>query len=114
MLDADFEYGLQPTKWLTYDLMRGYPSIYEIPGTDQAVTTVITDASAGTGGTGESLITITNSISFPTSWTVGSPITVKGYLNTVTGFARAEGSFLINSIQSTCFSNTDSIKICAI
>jgi len=23
MLDADFEYGLQPTKWLTYDLMRG-------------------------------------------------------------------------------------------
>ena len=99
MLDADFEYGLQPTKWLTYDLIRGYPSIYEIPGTDQSVTTVTTDASTGTGGTGESLITITNSTAFPVSWTVGSPITVKGYLNTVSGFARAEGSFIINTIS---------------
>jgi len=99
MLDADFEYGLQPTKWLTYDLMRGYPSIYEVPGTDQAVLTVTTDASAGTGGTGESLITVINSVVFPNSWAVGTPITVKGYLNTITGFARAEGSFLINSIS---------------
>jgi hypothetical protein len=99
MLDADFEYGLQPTKWLTYDLIRGYPSIYEVPGTDQAVLSVTTDASAGTGGIGESLITITNSTTFPTSWAVGTPITVKGYLNTIQGFARAEGSFLINSVS---------------
>ena len=101
MLDADFEYGLQPTKWLTYDLMRGYPSIYEVPGTDQAVLSVTTDASAGIGGTGESLITVVNSVAFPTSWAAGTPITVKGYLNTVTGFARAEGSFLINSISGS-------------
>jgi hypothetical protein len=101
MLDADFEYGLQPTKWLTYDLLRGYPSIYEIPGTDQSVLTVTTDASAGTGGTGESLITITVSTPFNSSWTVGSPITVKGYLNTVLGFARAEGTFIINSISGS-------------
>ena len=99
MLDADFEYGLQPTKWLTYDLIRGYPSIYEVPGTDQSVTSVTTDASTGTGGVGESLITVTNSTAFPVSWTVGSPITVKGYLNTISGFARAEGSFIINSIS---------------
>ena len=101
MLDADFEYGLQPTKWLTYDLMRGYPSIYEVPGTDQSVTTVTTDASTGTGGVGESLITITNSTAFPTTWLVGTPITVKGYLNTIQGFSRAEGSFLINSISGS-------------
>ena len=101
MLDADFEYGLQPTKWLTYDLMRGYPSIYEIPGTDQSVLTVTTDASNGTGGLGESLITITISGTFSTSWTVGTPITVKGYANTVTGFSRAEGTFLINSISTS-------------
>ena len=101
MLDADFEYGLQPTKWLTYDLMRGYPSIYEIPGTDQQVLSVTTDASTGNGGLGESLITVTVSIPFSAAWTVGSPITVKGYLNTVTGFARAEGSFIINSISGS-------------
>ena len=45
MLDADFEYGLQPTKWSAIGTMRGYPSIYEIPGTDAQVTTVVTDAS---------------------------------------------------------------------
>jgi hypothetical protein len=101
MLDADFEYGLQPTKWLTYDLLRGYPSVYEVPGTDQSVVTVTTDASTGSGGAGESLITVTVSIPFNSSWAVGSPITVKGYLNTVTGFARAEGSFIINSVPTT-------------
>ena len=47
MLDADFEYGLQPTKWAAISTMRGYPSIYEIPGTDTQVSTVITDASFG-------------------------------------------------------------------
>lgn len=101
MLDADFEYGLQPTKWLTYDLMRGYPSIYEIPGTDQSVISVTTDASTGNGGLGESLITVTVSTPFSAVWAVGSPITVKGYLNTVTGFARAEGSFIINSVSGS-------------
>ena len=47
MLDADFEYGLQPTKWAAIGVLRGYPSIYEIPGTDASVSTVATDASFG-------------------------------------------------------------------
>ena len=46
MLDADFEYGLQPTKWAAISTLRGYPSIYEIPGTDTAVATVTTNASS--------------------------------------------------------------------
>mgnify|MGYP006073852313 FL=1 len=45
MLDADFEYGLQPTKWSAISTMRGYPSVYEIPGTDASVLKVVTDAS---------------------------------------------------------------------
>ena len=45
MLDADFEYGLQPTKWSAIGTMRGYPSVYEIPGTDASVQKVVTDAS---------------------------------------------------------------------
>jgi hypothetical protein len=96
MLDADFEYGLQPTKWLTYDLMRGYPSIYEIPGTDQSVVSVTTDASSGSGGTGFSLITVTTATAH--GFAAGNPVTVKGYLNTITGFNRAEGSFIINTV----------------
>ena len=45
MLDADFEYGLQPTKWSAIGTLRGYPSVYEIPGTDTNVAQVVTDAS---------------------------------------------------------------------
>ena len=96
MLDADFEYGLQPTKWLTYDLMRGYPSVYEIPGTDQNVVSVTTDASSGTGGTGESLITVTTATAH--GFSAGAPVTIKGYLSTISGFNRAEGSFIINTV----------------
>ena len=98
MLDADFEYGLQPTKWLTYDLMRGYPSVYELPGTDLAVSTVTTDASPS-GANTASLITVTTSTAH--GLVAGQAITVKGYLNTVTGFARAEGSFVVNTVVST-------------
>jgi hypothetical protein len=99
MLDADFEYGLQTTKWQTYDLMRGYPSIYEVPGTDQNVLTVVTDASTGNvSGTGASLITITTTVAH--GFIAGNPIIVKGYLTTVSGFSRAEGSFLITSVPS--------------
>ena len=59
MLDADFEYGIQPTKWQSIDLLRNYPSIYEIPGSDIATTEIVTDASAGSSGIGPSLITVT-------------------------------------------------------
>jgi hypothetical protein len=99
MIDADFEYGLQPTKWQVIDMMRGYPSIYEVPGTDTLVTTIITDASSGTGGTGSSLITVTTQA--PHGFVAGTAITVKGYLNSVTGFARAEGTFVINTVPAT-------------
>jgi len=98
MLDADFEYGLQPTKWQALALMRNYPAIYEIPGSDIAVTNVVTDASTGTGGTGASLITVTtqNAHGFVT----GDAITIKALANTISGFSRAEGSFLISNVTS--------------
>lgn len=97
MLDADFEYGLQPTKWQTISMMRGYPSVYEVPGTDILVSTVTTDASTlNPGGTGHSLITVTTQSGHGLS--AGQPITISGYLNTVTGFARAEGTFIINTV----------------
>ena len=98
MLDADFEYGLQPTKWQAISLMRNYPSIYEIPGSDVAVTNVVTDASTGTGGTGASLITVTTQNSH--GFNANDPITIKALANTVSGFSRAEGSFLISTVPS--------------
>ena len=90
LLDADFEYGMQPTKWLTISQVRGYPSIYEVPGTDQAVSAATTDASASGGGlsTTESVITITTTNAH--GFAPGQPITIKGFNSAITGFDRAD------------------------
>ena len=98
MLDADFEYGLQPTKWQAIGISRGYPSVYEIPGTDTAVISVVTDASAGTSGTGESLITVTTQGAH--GFIAGTPITIRSLANTISGFSRAEGTFIIIGVPT--------------
>ena len=98
MLDADFEYGLQPTKWQAIALMRNYPSIYEIPGSDIPVTNVTTDASSATSGVGASLITVTTTAAHGLA--VNDPITIKALSNSVQGFSRAEGSFLVAVVGS--------------
>jgi hypothetical protein len=95
MLDADFEYGLQPTKWQAIGVARGYPSVYEIPGSEVGVLTVVTNASAGTGGVGQSLITVTTNGAH--GFTPGTPITIRALANTISGFSRAEGTFIIIS-----------------
>ena len=94
MLDADFEYGLQPTKWSAIGTLRGYPSVYEIPATNQAVENVTTDASSGTSGIGASLITVTTVVAH--GFEPGQPITIKALEDSVVGAARAEGSFIVN------------------
>ena len=98
MLDADFEYGLQPTKWQAIALMRNYPSIYEIPGSDIPVTNVTTDASSGTGGIGASLITVTTTAAHGLA--VTDAVTIKALSNSVQGFSRSEGSFLVAVVGS--------------
>lgn len=98
MLDADFEYGLQPTKWQAIGIARGYPSVYEVPGSDTPVISVVTDASAGTGGIGQSLITVTSQSAH--GFSVGTPITIRSLANTISGFNRAEGTFIISTVPS--------------
>lgn len=93
MLDADFEYGLQPTKWLTLDLSHGGASIYEIPGTDLALTSITSDSA-----TTSSLITVVTTI--PHNLSTSSPFTVAYLDRTVPGYARAQGSWVINSVTS--------------
>ena len=98
MLDADFEYGIQPTKWQSLDLLRGYPSIYEVPGSDIGLIAVTTDASQGSGGIGPSKITVDTVLDH--GLVVGDPISIKGLDDSVSGFAKAEGSFIIDSVPS--------------
>lgn len=103
MLDADFEYGLQLTKWQQLDLMRGYPSIYEVPGTELNVDTITTDASTTYGGVGQSLITVTTI--GPHGLELNTPITVQGLGSQTIGFSKAEGRFLVNEVtDDTTFS----------
>ena len=96
MLDADFEYGIQPTKWQTIDLVRGYPSSFEYPGADVSVSAITTDASQGSGGIGPSLITVDTELEH--GFVTGDPITLKGVNDGVEGFAKAEGSFIISDV----------------
>ena len=110
MLDADFEYGLQPTKWQALGLIRSYPSLYEIPGTDFDVISITTDASINTAGFGASLITVVTSA--PHGLSRNQPITVKGLLGIVPNFSRAEGSFLVFSTpRSNTFTYYSSAKV---
>jgi hypothetical protein len=98
MIDADFEYGIQPTKWQSLDLLRGYPSIYEVPGSDIAVLNIVTDASQSSGGIGPSLITVDTVLDH--NLNVGDPVSVKGLDDSVIGFSKAEGSFIIDAVPS--------------
>ena len=97
MLDADFEYGLQPTKWQAIGTQRGYPSIYEVPGTDTQVVSVTTDASAGSQGVGQSLITVTTASAH--GFEPGVPITIKALANSVAGQVEQKAHLLLSLIH---------------
>jgi hypothetical protein len=99
MLDADFEYGLQPTKWQAFSTLRNYPSVYEIPGSDLNNLIIITNASGGSPNQGvQSLITVTTQQNH--GFLVNQPVSVAGLLSTVFGYARAQGIFVINSVPA--------------
>ena len=98
MIDADFEYGLQPTKWQQISMVRGYPGIFEIPGSDLSITSITTDANtlSGNDPAAQSFITVTTNI--PHGLTAGTPITVSGLDSTVASYALAQGSFIVDSL----------------
>lgn len=88
IIDADFEYGLQATKWQSYQDMRKFPSFFEIPGTDIAAITSIT--ASGT----------TVTVSTVNTPAVGSVINVSGLDNSDRTANRAEGFFLVASVSA--------------
>ena len=106
LIDADFEYGLQATKWQSYFDTRKLPSFFEIPGTDIPITNIGTDAST------PSLITITvpSGTSLPT---VGTPINISGLENTDRNADRAEGflSLLLHLVQQYSILQKDKLQV---
>jgi len=96
VIDADFEYGLQATKWQNYQEVRKTPSFYEIPGTDLVVTDVQTNGTTTTPST----ITVFTTTPPP----IGSVISISGLANTNKSADRAEGFFLVTgNTSSTSF-----------
>ena len=97
MIDADFEYGLQPTKWAGYGTVKGYPSAYDIPGVDLTLSDITTDYQ--TSSSTNSKITVT--FDSDHGQLVGDVINMSGLNPGIAGFSRADGNFLIDSIPDT-------------
>ena len=88
LIDTDFEYGLQPTKWETVELINNTPSFFSKSGD-----TTIPDILAITTNAGTVEITVTTSR--PHGLAAGIPINVTG-----TKSVTADGSFIIGSIPN--------------
>jgi len=92
LIDADFEYGIQPTKWQTHQEIRKTPSFYEIPGTDLTIYDVQSD------GYLVSNIYVYSNTALPA---VGSVVTVNGLANYTRTADRGEGFFLVTANTTT-------------
>lgn len=86
LIDTDFEYGLQSTKWETLELAGNIPSFYA-SGTDGGLRGINSIETIS----GSNLITVR--VNEPHGLTTGNPILVQG-LTSVT----AEGKYLINTV----------------
>ena len=99
LIDADFEYGLQSTKWQTYQSVKNIPGIYEFPGQDIPVSNVATNNTSP-----YSTITVTSTSAHGLS--NGDAVTVTGLENDPPTASRAEGAFLITTSNTTVFTYT--------
>jgi len=89
LIDTDFEYGLQPTKWETVELVNNIPSFYS-NSNDYTLANILKVETVA----GSSNITVTTSEAH--NLVVGSPIDVQGLSSRT-----AEGKFLITAVPST-------------
>jgi len=85
LIDTDFEYGLQPTKWETVELINNTPAFFSKGGD-----TTIPDITGITTNSGTREITVTTA--FPHNLAVGIPLRVAG-----TKSVTADGSYIINA-----------------
>jgi len=85
LIDTDFEYGLQPTKWETVELINNTPAFFSRGGD-----TTIPDITGITTNAGTREITVTTA--FAHNLDAGIPIRVSG-----TKSVTADGSYIINA-----------------
>ena len=88
LIDTDFEYGLQPTKWETVELINNTPSFFSKSG-DTTIPGIVS-ISTNNGTREITVVTATDH-----GLAVGIPINVTG-----TKSVTADGSYVINSIPN--------------
>lgn len=88
LIDTDFEYGLQPTKWETVELINNTPAFFSKGGDTTIPDLVSVTTSANTRE-------ITVETAFPHNLAVGIPIRVSG-----TKSVTADGSYIINAVPN--------------
>jgi hypothetical protein len=88
LIDTDFEYGLQPTKWETVELINNTPSFFSKSG-DTTIPNIVSIVTIQ----GSREITISTALDHGLS--VGIPINVSG-----TKSLTADGSYIINSVPT--------------
>ena len=89
LIDTDFEYGLQPTKWETLELINNIPSFFSKSGD-----TTIPNISSMNTIQGSREVTVTTGLDHGLS--VGVPINVTG-----TKALTADGAYIINSVPTS-------------
>jgi len=104
LIDADFEYGLQESKWQNIGFNTGYPSFSEATGLPLVVTSVTTD------GANPSIITVV--VQAGQALAAGTPVIVTGLTD---GAILAEGAYIVaTSNGSTTFTYTAKAQVTGI
>jgi hypothetical protein len=88
LIDTDFEYGLQPTKWETIELINNTPSFFSKSG-DTTIPNIISMNTIQ----GSREVTVTTGLDHGLS--VGIPISVNGAKSLT-----ADGAYIINSVPT--------------
>ncbi len=89
LIDADFEYGLQNTKWQSLGLNRNIPSFFELPGPALTVTDI-----SSLGAATYSTVRVT--VESGQALVVGTPFAVTGTTDTL-----ADGLFVVIATNGT-------------
>ncbi|NBS67850.1 hypothetical protein EBT31_02910 [bacterium] len=102
LIDSDFEYGLQATKWQGYSHYRLTPTFYETVGADLPVTATngVVSTSVATYAS-YSIITITFQSAPSPAFAVNDVVTIFGLNNADGTASRAEGFYLVQSVPNS-------------
>ena len=111
LIDTDFEYGLQPTKWESVATVNQRPSTFYDPGQGiSAIASVPTFAGASGSYTLTNVSSVGNlvtvGINNTTGITVGTPIFIQGTLDQ----ANADGYWLVESVSTNSFFTYSTIR----